>query len=49
MHWCVTLKRRMPYLYWLTRYANAPGKYTAFVKAHGQTSNAGSITIGPPN
>lgn len=27
----------------------APGKYTAFVKAHSQTSNAGSITIGPPN
>ena len=25
----------------------APGKYTAFVRAHGQTSNAGSITISP--
>jgi uncharacterized repeat protein (TIGR01451 family) len=25
----------------------APGKYTAFVRAHGQTSNAGSITIKP--
>jgi len=25
----------------------APGKYTTFIRAHGQTSNAGSITISP--